>query len=137
MGDYERRWYEDRSRRAQQEAQREAGGPDVHWGQQFVGHTLEGDLRALGLLALPTSEEELAGAWRELVKAKAGQPGVDMDDLKKTRDRLRETLRRGVTPENVNQLTDSACKLCGGSGRLKTGFGAVCPACNGTGQRNG
>lgn len=90
---------------------------------------LAADLKALGLMALPDSPEVLMAAWREAVKR--GAP--DMDALKQTRERVRTAMQR-INPAPVNQALDSACAMCGGSGRIGDGFGRVCPSCKGTGQ---
>jgi len=39
--------------------------------------------------------------------------------------------------EPLNQVQEIACKMCGGSGRVGTGFGAPCASCRGTGNANG
>lgn len=127
MGEFERAAY---FRRAKVEALKSYGGSA--WDQQFVGHTLKDDLAMFGLTEMPGSEDELTAAFRTRVKALSYMPGVDMDDVKKARDRLRQTLEH--SPQAVNHAEKTACKLCGGSGRIGTGFGQSCPSCKGTGQ---
>lgn len=116
------------------EAQREHDKADI-WQQKFAGRTLASDLAALGLSELPAADAAIEQAWRLMVKAKFGS-GADMDELKQARDRLLLALSKGAH-ERLNQINDSTCKACAGSGRIGVGFGQECPTCKGTGQRNG
>lgn len=109
--------------------------PISAWERKFVGYTLAGDLTELRLKVLPQTRAELMGAWRECVKS--ASPNRDMDALKQARDRVLETIERGVTNDDprVNLPSDTTCKMCKGTGRIATSFGRQCPSCNGTGQR--
>jgi DnaJ-class molecular chaperone len=78
-------------------------------------------------------EDAVRAAFRSAVRtahpdtrqgAGAGQP--TMDELKAARD---------LVLARLNQGQEITCKLCGGSGRVQSGFGAACAACNGTGQQ--
>lgn len=120
----QRRASKDQASRHQREAQ-------VDWQQKFAGHRLEDDLVRLGLLTLPTDASHVMQAWRAEVKLEAGT-GTDMDLLKQARDRLMLAVEKGAH-ERINQLEESSCKACGGSGRIGVGFGRECPTCKGTG----
>lgn len=103
------------------------------WEKKFNGHTLGSDLAMLGLHDLPKAVEIVMQQWRAQVKAKFAEPGFDMDLLKQARDRLMLAIDKGAH-ERINQLNDSSCKICGGSGRIGVGFGRECPTCKGTGN---
>lgn len=111
------------------------GTPSEVWMQKFAGHTIADDLWIIGLHELPTDAGKIMQAWRARVKMEYGSD-VDMDAMKQARDRLMLAVEKGAH-ERINQLEESACKMCGGSGRIGSGFGHDCPACKGTGVRNG
>lgn len=105
---------------------------DTIWEKKFAGHTIESDLRLLDLAALPTDAGHVMQQWRAQVKLKFTDAGFDMDLLKQARDRLMLAIEKGAHAR-INQLEESACKTCGGSGRIGVGFGHECPTCKGTG----
>lgn len=91
-------------------------------------------MRLLGV-AHPLFEDHIVAAYRAAVRdahpdtrARQGMQddGPTITDLQAARDLL-------LT--HLNQGQEITCKLCGGSGRVQSGFGAACAACNGTGQQ--
>lgn len=102
------------------------------WDKKFAGHTIASDLAALDLAVLPTDAGHVMQQWRAQVKLRFADTGFDMDLLKQARDRLMLAIEKGAH-ERINQLENSSCKSCGGSGRIGIGFGRECPICNGTG----
>lgn len=116
-----------------QPQQRNDEPQDTIWGK-FEGHTLDHDLVLLGLPPTGTKPQRdaIMDAFRAKAKELAGT-GADMDALTTAKDRLLVAAERGYEP--VNQLQDSYCKMCKGTGRMVGSFGA-CPSCKGTGQRS-
>lgn len=105
---------------------------------------LMSDAEANRLLGGPhATPEAVKAAFAERVKAlhpdtaKLRQPGTGeaaanraaytISELKSAR----EVLLYGL----LNQVQEIACKMCGGSGRVGTGFGAPCASCRGTGHQ--
>lgn len=77
------------------------------------------------------SEEQIRAAFTKAVRGAHPDTaegydgtGVEIAQLQAARD----TLLAGL-----NQGQEIPCKMCGGSGRVGTGFGSTCTACRGEG----
>jgi DnaJ-class molecular chaperone len=79
-----------------------------------------------------STQEAIRAAWRRAVKG--DHPDLSTGD---GHSLIQLSEARDLLLTRLNQGQEIPCKLCGGSGRVQTGFGATCAACKGTGQQNG
>lgn len=111
------------------------------WGEQYQQKPVAMSLaEANGLLNGPhSSEEAIRAAYKRIVRAShpdtADLTQLNAHNQTATIGKLQAA--RDVLLSYLNQGAETPCKLCGGSGRVGTGFGAPCAACHGTGHQNG
>lgn len=106
----------------------------MKWGEQYTQKPVAMSIAEANLIlgGPHSSEEAIRSAYAKALREV--HPDTAKDEISSAGAQIgRIKLARDILLDGLNQVQETPCKMCGGSGRVGVGFGVPCTACHGKG----